>query len=98
MAELYLESLDVSVMNNKAICELGEMLWDLTSTPTEEQDRINQKLYEIEDSLLESMDPEQKVLFNHYQDEVDELLILNQKQRFICGFKVAMRLARESMK
>ena len=98
MAELYLENLDVSVMNNKAICELGEMLWDLTSTPTEEQDRINQKLYEIEDSLLESMDPEQKVLFNLYQDEVDELLILNQKQRFICGFKVAMRLARESMK
>lgn len=98
MAELYLENLDVSVMNNKAICELGEMLWDLTSTPTEDQDRINQKLYEIEDSLLEGMDPEQKVLFNHYQDEVDELLILNQKQRFICGFKVAMRLARESMK
>lgn len=98
MAELYLENLDVSVMNNKAICELGEMLWDLTSTPTEDQDRINQKLYEIEDSLLEGMDPEQKVLFNHYQDEVEELLILNQKQRFICGFKVAMRLARESMK
>lgn len=98
MGKLCFENFDVSARNNKAICDLGEILWEITSMPNEESKKICQRLDEAEDSLLEALDPEQKALFERYQDKVEEVLILNQRQRFICGFKVAMRLTRESMK
>ena len=98
MAEFDFESLDISRANNETIAELGEVLWHLTSVHCQEDIDIAEKYRDSVDALVDSLNPKQKKWFEAYQEMVADELILAEQRRFVCGFKVAMRLALESMK
>lgn len=47
---------------------------------------------------MDSLNPKQKKWFEAYQEMVSDELVLAERRRFVCGFKVAMRLMLEGMK
>ena len=98
MAGFDFESLDISTMNNEAIAELGETLWSLTSERSEEEKKIDRDFEGVLETLESSFYPKQRKWFERYQQQVEAELRTAERRRFICGFKVAMRLALESMK
>lgn len=92
------ENLDISTASNETIAELGEILWHFTSVRCQEDVAIMEKYRDSVDALVDSFNPKQKKWFEAYQNMVADELILAERQRFVCGFKTAMRLALESMK
>lgn len=98
MAEFDFDSLDISRTNNETIAELGEVLWQFTSVHCQEDIDIAEKYRDSVDALMDSLNPKQKKWFEAYQNMVADELILAERRRFVCGFKIAMRLALESMK
>jgi len=98
MAEFDFDSLDISRASNETIAELGEVLWQFTSVHCQEDIDIAEKYRDSVDALMDSLNPKQKKWFEAYQNMVADELILAERRRFVCGFKVAMRLTMESMK
>ncbi len=98
MAEFDFDSLDISRVSNETIAELGEALWQFTSVHSQEDIDILEKYRDSVDALVDSFNPKQKKWFEAYQEMVDDELHLAEQRGFVCGFKLAMRLAMESMK
>jgi len=98
VAEFDFDSLNISRPSNETIAELGEVLWQFTSVHCQEDIDIAEKYRDSVDALMDSLNPKQKKWFEAYQNMVADELILAERRRFVCGFKVAMRLALESMK
>ena len=98
MAEFNFDNLDISRVNNETIAELGEVLWQYTSVHCQEDIDIAEKYSDSVDALMDSLNPKQKKWFEAYQKMVSDELVLAERRRFVCGFKVAMRLMLEGMK
>ena len=98
MAEFNFDNLDISRVNNETIAELGEVLWQYTSVHCQEDIDIAEKYRDSVDALMDSLNPKQKNWFEAYQEMVSDELVLAERRRFVCGFKVAMRLMLEGMK
>lgn len=98
MAEFNFDSLDISRVNNETIAELGEVFWQYTSVHYQEDIDIAEKYRDSVDALMDSLNPKQKKWFEAYQEMVSDELVLAERRRFVCGFKVAMRLMLEGMK
>lgn len=98
MAEFNFDNLDISRVNNETIAELGEVLWQYTSVHCQEDIDIAEKYRDSVDALMDSLNPKQKKWFEAYQEMVSDELVLAERRRFVCGFKVAMRLMLEDMK
>ena len=98
MAEFNFDNLDISRVNNETIAELGEVLWQYTSVHCQEDIDIAEKYRDSVDALMDSLNPKQKKWFEAYQGMVSDELVLAERRRFVCGFKVAMRLMLEGMK
>lgn len=98
MAEFDFENLDISRANNETIAELGEVLWEFTSAQCQEDIDIAEKYRDSVDALMDSFNPKQRKWFEAYQEMVVDELRLAEQRRFVCGFKLAMRLVQESMK
>ncbi len=98
MAEFNFDNLDISRVNNETIAELGEVLWQYTSVHCQEDIDIAEKYRDSVDALMDSLNPKQKKWFEAYQKMVSDELVLAERRRFVCGFKVAMRLMLEGMK
>ena len=98
MAEFNFDNLDISRVNNETIAELGEVLWQFTAAQCREDGAIMEKYSDSVDALVDSLDPKQQKWFKDYQEMVVDELNLAEQRRFVCGFKLAMRLALESMK
>ena len=96
MAEFNFDNLDISRVNNETIAELGEVLWQYTSVHCQEDIDIAEKYRDSVDALMDSLNP--KKWFEAYQEMVSDELVLAERRRFVCGFKVAMRLMLEGMK
>ena len=98
MAEFNFDNLDISRVNNETIAELGEVLWQYTSVHCQEDIDIAEKYRDSVDALMDSLNPKQKKWFEAYQEMVSDELVLAERRRFVCVFKVAMRLMLEGMK
>lgn len=98
MAEFNFDNLDISRVNNETIAELGEVLWQYTSVHCQEDIDIAEKYRDSVDALMDSLNPKQKKWFEAYQEMVSDELVLAERRRFVCGFKVAMQLMLEGMK
>lgn len=98
MAEFDFDKLDLSSANNETITELGEALWQFTSIRGQEDVDITEKYRDSVDALEDSLNPEQQKWFEAYQEMVADELRLAEQRQFVFGFKLAMRLALESMK
>ena len=98
MAEFNFDNLDISRVNNETIAELGEVLWQYTSVHCQEDIDIAEKYRDSVDALMDSLNPKQTKWFEAYQEMVSDELVLAERRRFVCGFKVAMRLMLEGMK
>lgn len=98
MAEFNFGNLDITRVNNETIAELGEILWEFTSAQCQEDTAIMEKYADSVDALVDSLNPKQQKWFKDYQEMVVDELNLAEQRRFVCGFKLAMRLVLESMK
>lgn len=98
MADFNFDNLDITRVNNETIAELGEVLWQFTSTHSQEDVAIAEKYRDSYDALVDSLSPKQQKWFKDYQEMVVDELNLAEQRRFVCGFKLAMRFALESMK
>ena len=98
MAEFNFDNLDISRVNNETIAELGEVLWQYTSVHCQEDIDIAEKYRDSVDALMDSLNPKQKKWLEAYQEMVSDELVLAERRRFVCGFKVAMRLMLDGMK
>lgn len=98
MAEFNFDDLDITRANNETIAELGEVLWQFTSAQCREDVAIMEKYSDSVDALVDSLNPKQQKWFEAYQEMVADELRLAEQRRFVCGFKLAMRFALESMK
>lgn len=98
MAEFNFDSLDISRVNNETIAELGEVLWQYTSVHCQEDIDIAEKYRDSVDALVDSLNPKQKKWFEAYQEMVADELRLAEQRRFVCGYKIAMRMMLEGMK
>lgn len=98
MAGFDFDKIDLSSANNEAITELGETLWQFTSIRSQEDVDITEKYRASVDALEESLNPEQQKWFRAYREMVADELRLAEQRQFVFGFKLAMRLALESMK
>lgn len=90
--------MNVSLKDNGALVALSELLWEQTSSRGEDEEKIDQEYDGILSTLTESFNPKQRKWFDRYQQQMEEELAVAEKKRFICGFKTAMMLARESMR
>ncbi len=97
MEQFSFENLDITRASNETIAELGEVLWPLTSIRNEEDAAIFVRYKTSVDALMNTLTPEQKEWFEDYQKMAADELRLAEQRRFICGFKVAMRLALDSL-
>lgn len=97
MEQFRFENLDITRASNETIAELGEVLWPLTAVRNEEDTAIFVRYKASVDALVDSFNPEQKEWFEDYQKMAADELRLAEQRRFICGFKVAMRLALDSL-
>lgn len=98
MEQFSFENLDITRASNETIAELGEILWQYTSVHCQEDVDIAEKYRDSVDALMDSLNPKQKKWFEAYQEMVSDELVLAERRRFVCGFKVAMRLMLEGMK
>ena len=98
MEQFKFEDLDITRASNETIAELGEVLWEPTSVRCQEDIDIAEKYRDSVDALVDSLNPKQKKWFAAYQEMVVDELRLAEQRRFVCGFKLAMRLVQESMK
>lgn len=98
MAGFNFDRLDISRVNNETIAELGEVLWQYTSVHCQEDIDIAEKYHDSVDASMDSLNLKQKKWFEAYQEMVSDELVLAERRRFVCGFKVAMRLMQEGMK
>lgn len=97
MEQFRFENLNITRASNETIAELGEVLWPLTAVRNEEDTAIFVRYKASVDALVDSFNPEQKEWFEEYQKMAADELRLAEQRRFICGFKVAMRLALDSL-
>ena len=98
MAEFNFDNLDISRVNNETIAELGEVLWQYTSVHCQEDIDIAEKYRDSVDALVDSLNPKQKKWFEAYQEMVADELRLAEQRRFVCGYKIAIRMILEDMK
>ena len=98
MADFNFDNLDITRASNETIAELGEVLWQFTSTHSQEDVSIMEKYRDSVEALIDSLNPKQQKWFKDYQEMVVDELNLAEQRRFVCGFKLAMRLVLESMK
>ena len=98
VAEFNFDNLDISRVNNETIAELGEVLWQYTSVHCQEDIDIAEKYSDSVDALVDSLNPKQKKWFEAYQEMVADELRLAEQRRFVCGYKIAMRMMLEGMK
>ena len=98
VAEFNFDDLDISRVSNETIAELGEVLWHFTSVYCQEDIDIAEKYRDSVDALMDSLDPKQKKWFEAYQEMVADELRLAEQRRFVCGYKIAMRMMLEGMK
>jgi len=98
VAEFSFDSLDISRADNETIAELGEVLWQFTSVHCQEDIDIAEKYRDSVEALMDSLNPKQRKWFEDYQTMVADELILAERRRFVCGFKIAARLVMESLK
>ena len=98
VAEFNFDNLDISRVNNETIAELGEVLWHFTSVQCQEDIDIAEKYSDSVDALVDSLNPKQKKWFEAYQEMVADELRLAEQRRFVCGYKIAMRMILEGMK
>ena len=98
MAEFNFDNLDISRVNNETIAELGEVLWQYTSVHCQEDIDIAEKYRDSVDALVDSLNPKQEKWFEAYQEMVADELRLAEQRRFVCGYKIAMRMILEGMK
>lgn len=92
------ENLNISTASNETIAALAEILFPFTSERCEEEKKIDQDFEGVLETLEDSLNPDQRKLFERYQQMVEAELYVAERRRFVCGFKTAMRLALESMK
>ncbi len=98
MAEFNFDNLDISRVNNETIAELGEVLWQYTSVHCQEDIDIAEKYRDSVDALVDSLNPKQEKWFEAYQEMVADELRLAEQRRFVCGYKIAIRMILEGMK
>ena len=98
VAEFNFDNLDISRVNNETIAELGEVLWQYTSVHCQEDIDIAEKYRDSVDALVDSLNPKQEKWFEAYQEMVADELRLAEQRRFVCGYKIAMRMMLEGMK
>ena len=98
VAEFNFDNLDISRVNNETIAELGEVLWQYTSVHCQEDIDIAEKYSDSVDALVDSLNPKQEKWFEAYQEMVADELRLAEQRRFVCGYKIAMRMILEGMK
>ncbi len=98
VAEFNFDNLDISRVNNETIAELGEVLWQYTSVHCQEDIDIAEKYRDSVDALVDSLNPKQEKWFEAYQEMVADELRLAEQRRFVCGYKIAMRMILEGMK
>ena len=98
VAEFNFDNLDISRVNNETIAELGEVLWQYTSVHCQEDIDIAEKYRDSVDALVDSLNPKQEKWFEALQEMVADELRLAEQRRFVCGYKIAMRMMLEGMK
>lgn len=86
------------MISDEAVAELGKIFWTLTVPHSEEHNKIVAKFSSSAEALIGSLSDEQSEWFCDYQQMCAESLDVAVRQQFVRGFKMAMRLALESMK
>lgn len=71
--------------------------FEAPSLDPDEYCRLSQKIQESENPLWKSMNPEQKKLYNQYVDSCSELTSLQERDAFICGFRLGVQFLLESL-
>ena len=97
MESLNFEGMDISVISEEALAELGEIFWKLAVPHCKEHRNITEKCDRSASALIDSLSDEQGEWFCDYQDMCAESLGIAIRRQFVCGFKVAMRLVLDGM-
>lgn len=92
------EVFDISTAENPLLTDLCDLLMQCNSDRSEEQKELDEQFADVYSTLRNSLTPEQRELFDKYQEEVEADEQLTGQHQFICGFKLATRLFAESMK
>ena len=71
--------------------------FEAPSLDPDEYCRLSQKIQESENPLWKSMNPEQKKLYNQYSEHCAELTSMQERDAFIRGFRLGVRLLLESL-
>ena len=92
------EVFDISAAGNPLLTDLCDLLMQCNSDRSNERRELDKQFEGVYGTLRGSLTPEQRELFDKYQEEVEADERLTGQHQFISGFKLATRLIVESMK